>query len=332
MTRDADLKRTLDAIPATAGRFKRVAEHLAFVVDAARPRLLELGIVTEDASNPSGWDWVQASPHLSWNFARTSAHASYTAKTTATIRVTAALAAENEPEYEATWRSEAWQNSSPSFHTAQGSATLAAGGLTFGSFERVVLALLRRAAPAFPELLENAGWPGFPDLPSRPTEVDHLVQIRAFHREMVDPWTGPAVGCTETDILALEGRLGWRLPLAYKQYLAFMGADRKGVFTGSDWFLESARVNQIDFELAGMEVAFTPPGDTLIFMSHQGYMFGWMDLPVVSEDPPVYFYSESAKDNRIEHHTRFTGLLLAELEYMSYYTRKLDRRGTVKGA
>ncbi len=327
----AERKKYPGVPPANPARFERIAAHLAFVVEAARPRLEALGIVVRDDSNPSGWDWVQASPHYSWRFIRTSSHAGYTASVTATVRFTAAVALEigaleAADQYEATWRSEAWQNTSPSFHSAQGTAVIGPQTLTFGSFERLVFALLRRGAPEFPEILENASWPGFPDLPSIKGEVDHLVQIRAFHRKMVELWTGPPAGCAEAEILALEARLGWPLPLPYKQYLAFMGNDRKGVFVGCDWFIEAANVNSIDFELAYMEVEYTPLGDTLTFMSHQGYMFSWMDLPVSSDDPPVYFYTEEAKDNTIERHIRFTDLLLAELEYMSYYTRKLGKR------
>lgn len=126
----------------------------------------------------------------------------------------------------------------------------------------------------------------------------------------------------------LEARLGWRLPLAYRQYLLFMGADRKGVFVGSDWFIESASVNTIDTELAYMEVDFTPPGDTLEFMSHHGYIHGWFDLPAVSDDPPVHFYTESGPKNHVTEYPRFTDLLMAELRYMSHYTRKVRDRKT----
>lgn len=307
-------------------RFKRIVAHLAFVLQAARPKLQELGIALRDGSNLSGFDWVQSSPSWSWDFVRTSSHTSYNMTTTATITVIAAAQVAEPDRYMATWRSEAWQNTNPNFHRAEGAVEIGPELLTFGSFERLVLALLRRAAPAFPEILDDAGWPGFADLPSLTGEVDHLPQIRAFHKEMVEPWTGPPAGCSETEIAALEAKVGWPLPLAYKQYLAFMGADRQGTFVGSDWFIESARLNTIDSALAYNEVGYTPSADTLTFMSHQGYMFGWLDLPIVSNDPPAYFYSESAKGNTVEHHTRFTDLLLAELKYISHYTRKVRDR------
>ncbi len=309
-------------------RFKRMAASLGFAVGAARPRLEALGITVRDYSNPGGFDWVQSRPYYSWDFVRTSSHSSYTMSTTATIRFAGAVNATDTEQYEATWRSEAWQNTNPNFHVARGSTDIGPEHLGYGVFENLVLALLRRAAPAFPELLDDAGWPGFPDLPSLPQEVDHLVEVQVFHKEMVEPWSGPPAGCGAEKIAALETRLGWRLPLAYKQYLAFMGDDRKGVFRGCDWFIDAAHVNTIDAELAYMEVDYTPPGDTLTFMSHQGYMFGWFDLPARSDDPPVYFYSESSRENKIEHHVRFTDLLLAELRHMSYFLRRAGTKQT----
>jgi len=322
---ESEDRRVNELLPAMVARFKRIIASLAFVVEAARPRLEALGIVLHETSNASGLSSSQSSPNYSWDFVRTSSHLSYTAKTTATIRFTSAVDLDVADHYEATWRSEVWENTGPNFHTAEGSAAIGAESLSFGSLERLVLALLRRAAPAFPETLENAGWPGFPDLPSLHDEVDHLVQIRSFHKEMVEPWTGPPVGSSEGEILDLEARLGWRLPLAYKQYLAFMGADYQGTFVGCDWFIKAAKVNTIDFELAYMEVDYTPRGDTLTFMSHQGYIFGWLDLPFLSDNPPVYFYNESAKDNAIVRYVRFTDLLLAELEYMSSFLRRLSK-------
>ena len=108
-----------------------------------------------------------------------------------------------------------------------------------------------------------------------------------------------------------------------------MGNDEKGIFVGSDWFIGDAHLNGITNELANMEVAYTPVTDTLTFMSHQGYIHGWMDLPAVSDDPPVYFYTESSKaneSNSVTQYVRFTELLLAEMRYMSYFTQRVRER------
>lgn len=306
--------------------FERTAAFLDMLVAEARPRLEVLGIIVADASNRSGWDWVAGPPMWACSFTRTVTLAPYMLRTTALVRHVAAAAEDSSETWEATWRAEAWQGVSPNFHTAHGSAAISRATLTYGTFDRLVLALLRRAGPAFPEVVTDLEWPPFPGLPAIPAVVDHLHEVRAFHREMIEPWTGPPAGCSAAEVDALEAKLGWRLPLAYKQYLRFMGADREGVFVGSDWFIDSASVNTMVNELAHMEVDYTPPGDTLEFMSHQGYIHGWFDLPVVSDDPPVHFYTESGKDNRVVDYLRFTDLLMAELRYMSHYTRRIRER------
>ncbi|WP_419804688.1 SMI1/KNR4 family protein [Terriglobus sp.] len=332
--------------------WEKRAASLAYVIAAAKQRLEAVGLTMQDISNRSARDF---GPWLAFKWARSAEHDGYRMAIVARVEMSAPSPATSPsaqpdgptPVFQATWRAEAWQGVSPSFHRVEGAAAVdqivftygsdfgVRGAavvddtlFTYGSLERLVLALLRRAQDAFPELLENAGWDGFPDLPMLTGDVDHLVEVRAFYAKEVEPWTGPPVGCTEAEVQALEDRLGWRLPLAYKQYLRFMGNDRKGIFVGSDWFLESAHLNVIPSELANMEVAYTPVTDTLSFMSHQGYIHGWMDLPVVSDDPPVYFYTESSKANEgnvVTEYVRFTELLLAELSYMSYFTQRVRK-------
>lgn len=306
--------------------FDRIAASLDLVVAEARPRLEPLGIVLADTSNRSGRDWLPGPPTWSFSFARTLVLLPYTLRTTAQVLHGAASGDGTPERWEATWRAEAWQGVGPSFHVAQGAAVIGPGTLTYGAFERLVLALLRRAGPAFPEVVTDLEWPPFPGLPAVPAEIDHLFEVKAFHRKMIEPWTGPPAGCSAAEVDALEARLGWRLPLAYKQYLRFMGADREGVFVGSDWFIESATVNTMVNELAHMEVDYTPPGDTFEFVCHQGYIHGWLDLPAVSDDPPVYFYNEGGRDNRIVEYVRFTDLLMAELRYMGHFVRRVCNR------
>lgn len=314
---------------ATGAPFERTAASLDAVVAAARPRLEALGIVLTDRSNRSGRGWGAWGPTWGYDFVRVAELPPYTARIRASVDY-APVPPDTEggtAAYAATWVAEAWQGVSPNFHTVEGAAVVGPERFAHGAFERLVLALLRRAAPAFPDRITNFTWPVFPDLPDAPQPVDHLAEVRAFHGEMVEPWTGPPVGCSAAEVDALEARLGWPLPLAYRQYLAFMGADHQGVFVGSDWFLKSATVNGVSKELAHMEVAYTPPGDTLEFMWHQGYIVGWFDLPAASDDPPVHFYSESAPGNRVVDYVRFTDLLLAELRHMSAFTRRRPRRG-----
>ncbi len=304
-------------------QFEQTCASLDYVANAARHRLEPLGISVADTSHRVSPDW--STPVASWSvdYSRTVVVPPYTARSSA--RILFALSAQDgvTPEWEATWRSETWAGSSPNLHTAQGAAKIGPEVLTYGSYERLVLALLRRAAKSLPEVLDDALEPPWPELPG---EVDHLVEVKAFHKTMIEPWTGPPIGCSASQITALESRIGRPLPLAYKQYLGFMGADHRGVFIGSDWFIEHAQLNVIDAALAYMDVDYTPSGDTLTFMSHQGYIHGWMDLPCASDDPSVHFYNESADDKQVNIHLRFTDLLLAELRHMSYFTRRVRAR------
>ncbi len=306
-------------------QFESVAAKLDLVLAEARLRLEQLGIALADESNRSGFDWAGGPKTWSWAFTRTADLLPYRLRTTG--RVTYMGDYRDLPEqWLATWRAEAWQNVSPNFHEARGEAIVGPELMTFGVLERLVLALLRRAAPAFPDVVTDIAWPSFPALPNRPSDVDHLYEVKAFHRDMIEPWTGGGAGCSPAEVDALEERLGWRLPLAYRQYLLLMGADRQGVFVGSDWFIEAAMVNTIGLELADKEVDHTPPGDTFEFMSHQGYIHGWFDLPAAGDDPPVHFYSESTPGNQVVDYPRFTDLLMAELRHMSYFTRKVRTR------
>ena len=310
-------------------RFDRAAASLDHVVAAARGPLEAEGIVLTDTSNRSGRDWVQAPATWSYEFARIAELELGRCRITATISFALMIEPDATPTYAATWRAEAWRGVGESFHVAEGSCPIGPERLSYGAFDRLVLALLRRAGNAFPDAVTDVAWPVFPKLSERPAPVDHLVEIKAFHATMVEPWTGPPSGSSEAEVGALEARLGWRLPLAYKQYLRFMGSDRTGLFVGSDWFTDSATVDEIaGWLLASNAVAYTPPGDTLEFMAHQGYMAAWFDLPIVSDDPPVHFYSESGKDDRVFDYPRLTDFILAEMRHMSHFVqrRSPDRR------
>ena len=74
-------------------------------------------------------------------------------------------------------------------------------------------------------------------------QIDYLAEIREFHRQFVEPYKGKPKGCSFYEIRTLEESLGFELPLAYKQYLAWMGKDYQGVFVGCDWFITNVEDN-----------------------------------------------------------------------------------------
>lgn len=156
---------------------------------------------------------------------------------------------------------------------------------------------------------------------------DYLAEIKAYHSEFLEPYTGKPVGATEVEIAQLETRIGFRLPLAYKQYLLWMGKDESGVFAGSSWFLKDVLSNTLDAPhlLKLSKVKYRFPSKYLVFMGHQGYMYAWLTHPKnprQPENPPVYFFSEGFKDKKVMKYESFTNFLMAEMKHMGYFIQK----------
>lgn len=109
---------------------------------------------------------------------------------------------------------------------------------------------------------------------SRMTEIDYLAGIREFHRQFVEPYKGKPQGCSDDEISALEQSFGYEFPLAYKQYLKWMGRDYHGIFVGSDWFIDNVPDNTecLAELLSDYHPSFPLPEAYLCFFSHQGYM------------------------------------------------------------
>ncbi|MGZ3581989.1 MAG: SMI1/KNR4 family protein [Ktedonobacterales bacterium] len=99
--------------------------------------------------------------------------------------------------------------------------------------------------------------------------------------------------CTLEEVRSLEDLLGHRLPIAYKEFLLWMGHGAGPFLRGTDVFfqdlpgmLEAAKdlLNE-----NGIEDPL--PDDAFIFYMHQGYQFMFFRLSD-GDDPPVYFYGE----------------------------------------
>lgn len=131
--------------------------------------------------------------------------------------------------------------------------------------------------------------------------------------------------------IVLERRICFNLPLAYKKYLLWMGADEGGIFRGSTWFLKDVLDNThygprlLQFN----KVKYKFPSKYLVFMGHQGYMYAWLTHPkhpTRPENPPVYFFIEGAKDKKIITYASFTDFLFAEVKYMGSFTLRMANR------
>ena len=108
-------------------------------------------------------------------------------------------------------------------------------------------------------------------------DFDYLAEVKEFHRQFAEPYKGKPKGCWDFEIRALEKSFGFELPLAYKQYLAWMGKDYNGVFVGCDWFISNVEDNTalVPELLTENNISFVLPENYLCFFSHQGYIAAW---------------------------------------------------------
>jgi hypothetical protein len=129
--------------------------------------------------------------------------------------------------------------------------------------------------------------------------MDYLAEIREFHRLNIEPHLGKPVGCTEAEVNAVEADAGFELPLAYKQYLLWMGKDYYGVFIGSDWHLRWLAANNQSLPrfLARHGLSAYLPEHYFTCFSHQGYSYVWFELPKLAEDPPIWYFNEAMIDD-----------------------------------
>lgn len=150
----------------------------------------------------------------------------------------------------------------------------------------------------------------------RHSQPAYLAEIKLYHQLLIEPLKGKPVGCDDNEILALERHVGFPLPLAYKQYLSFMGKDYNGVFVGSDWFITDVKENteRVPELLKENHIAFVLPENYLCFFSHQGYIAAWFDLTKTGDNPEVWFYGEGQGIDSPVIKGRFTEFLFQDLQ------------------
>lgn len=126
-------------------------------------------------------------------------------------------------------------------------------------------------------------------------EFNYLTEAIELHKKFVQPHKGEPRYCWETEINSLEKQIGFELPFAYKEFLKFMGRDYDGIFQGSDCFINNVIENTkwLPELLEDNKIDFVLPQYYLAFLSHQGYVMFWFELPKINENPPVWFFQES---------------------------------------
>jgi hypothetical protein len=161
-------------------------------------------------------------------------------------------------------------------------------------------------------------------------EIDYLAEVKEFHRQFVEPYKGKPKGCWDFEIRALEKSFGFELPLAYKQYLAWMGKDYNGVFVGCDWFISHVEDNTalVPELLEENNISFVLPENYLCFFSHQGYIAAWFELPKLNDNPPCWFYHEgmNLKEPIIE--GTFTDILSKDMRGLAECLPRVYQRAT----
>jgi hypothetical protein len=147
-------------------------------------------------------------------------------------------------------------------------------------------------------------------------DIDYLSESRdLFDRRLLARFDNP-IGATEHEVSELEGVLGFRFPIAYRQYLLWMGKDKHGALKGSEWFIDDVEDNQDFLEEFLNENSVTSELDRRKFciFSHQGYMGAWFLAGESEADPKCQFYSESNSDPIATDAGTFSQFLLKELQ------------------
>ena len=145
--------------------------------------------------------------------------------------------------------------------------------------------------------------------------MDYLIEIKQFHAQHIEPYLGKPIGCGIAEIMEFEQQIGFPLPVAYTQYLAWMGKDYEGIFRGSEWFISNLleRSAALRDLLNENQIAYVLPDHYLVFYAHQGYVMAWFDLPKLSDNPPAYFFSEGQDMNVPRIMGTFTDILFDDM-------------------
>lgn len=146
--------------------------------------------------------------------------------------------------------------------------------------------------------------------------IDYLSEAKEIYYSFISHRHGEPKGVTSEQIIDFELRFQVKLPEAYKQFLLWMGDDRKGVFKGSNWFFEDILENEFILReiLEDNNLNYIDDKRVICFFSHQGYMASWFYIPCESENPECYFIKEEAVGVSYEAVESFVAFLCKDLK------------------
>jgi len=144
-----------------------------------------------------------------------------------------------------------------------------------------------------------------------------LGAAKSLHAQLLAPVLGEAVGASIDEVAKLEGRLGFALPRAYREYLLWMGRDFNGIFRGSNWFVSDVESNSEVLKglLEESGSRYEVLSSHVVFFTHQGYMATWFDAAENEPDPKCLFINDGMQQP--EASGTFTEVLLADLKGLS---------------
>ncbi|OWA33550.1 hypothetical protein B9G55_19505 [Saccharibacillus sp. O16] len=107
----------------------------------------------------------------------------------------------------------------------------------------------------------------------------------------------PLVGCTEQEVMALESKIGFKLPAVYKEFLFAVGHESGRLFQGTTvHYMNLIEIQEWAREL--LEENHSPmtlSNTSFVFSMHQGYEIRFFDVHM-GENPPVFLWYEGMEN------------------------------------
>jgi hypothetical protein len=135
------------------------------------------------------------------------------------------------------------------------------------------------------------------------------------------------IPCTAQDIETLQKQLNCTLPLAYKEFLLWMGHGAGQFMTGSLFFYDDLQ----DIQLLAVEMLEEDefpqplPTDTFVVWIHQAYQFTFFRL-TEGDNPPIYYYKEMQAEKTFQQTIkRFSDYLTTEIEGHAKLAARLNQ-------
>lgn len=155
----------------------------------------------------------------------------------------------------------------------------------------------------------------------------YLDQIKATIAKLPALKVSNFIGCSEEEITRLEKCFGLSLPMAYKEFLLWMGKDAGPILRGSNCFYSDLfQLNHWANRLLDENgLPDRVPENAFVFFMHQGYQFAFM-YPSESEDPAIYYFNEMSYEPDLLFtisYPSFTAFLDDEIENTAAFLEKM---------